>query len=110
VIWTRNAEIDVIWDKFQPTLETLRKQLNAALGRSGFNPTLHSDSRAEARPTSTLEWQEWEIPREADAKWPDAAKQAHTDWWQQRIARQKEMDASIAATPASSARTTPTRR
>ena len=76
---TLNAGIDVIWDTFQPTLETLRKQLNAALGRSGFNPTLHSDSRAEARPTSTLEWQEWEIPREADAKWPDAAKQAHKE-------------------------------
>ena len=41
--------------------------------------------------------QEWEIPREADAKWPDAAKQAHQDWWQLRIARQTEIDASIAA-------------
>ena len=34
---------------------------------------------------------------EADAQWPDAAKQVHTDWWQQRIARQREIDASIAA-------------
>ena len=42
-------------------------------------------------------WQEWEIPREADAKWPDAAKKLHADWWQARIARQKEIDASIAA-------------
>ena len=71
-----NAEIDVIWDKFQAVLEPLREALNKALGK---------------------EWQEWEIPREADAKWPDAAKQAHKDWWGQRIARQKEMDASIAA-------------
>ena len=54
----------------------LREQLNAALKKT---------------------WQEWEIPREADAKWPDAAKKLHADWWQARIARQKEIDASIAA-------------
>ncbi len=71
-----NAEIDVIWDKFQLTLEPLREQLNKALGK---------------------QWQEWEIPREAVAKWPDAAKKLHGDWWQARIARQKEIDASIAA-------------
>ncbi|EQD43868.1 DNA methylase N-4/N-6 domain-containing protein, partial [mine drainage metagenome] len=71
-----NAEIDVIWDKWQETLEPLREQLNKALGKS---------------------WREWEIPREADAKWSDAAKKLHADWWQARIARQKEIDASIAA-------------
>ncbi|WP_028079408.1 site-specific DNA-methyltransferase [Solimonas soli] len=71
-----NAEIDVIWDKFQKVLEPLRASLTAALGKK---------------------WEEWEIPRETDAKWPDAAKKAHADWWQQRIARQKEIDASIAA-------------
>ncbi|MBR8133315.1 site-specific DNA-methyltransferase [Burkholderia ambifaria] len=71
-----NTEIDVIWDKFQQTLELLREQLNRALGK---------------------QWQEWEIPREADAKWNDTATKLHADWWQQRIARQKEIDASIAA-------------
>ncbi|MGZ4974078.1 MAG: site-specific DNA-methyltransferase, partial [Limisphaerales bacterium] len=71
-----NAEIDVIWDKFQEKLEPLREQLNQALAK---------------------QWQEWEIPREADAKWPDTVKKLHVDWWQQRIARQKEIDASIAA-------------
>jgi adenine-specific DNA-methyltransferase len=71
-----NAEIDVIWDKFQEKLEPLREQFNKALGKS---------------------WQEWEIPREAAAKWPDAAKKLHADWWKIRIARQKEIDASIAA-------------
>ena len=31
-------------------------------------------------------------------KWPDAARRRlHADWWQARIARQKEIDASIAA-------------
>src|SRR5690606_29324140 len=37
------------------------------------------------------------IPSEADDKWSDAAKKLHADWWEQRIARQKEIDASIAA-------------
>src|SRR3546814_6310280 len=37
------------------------------------------------------------FPREADAKWSDAARKLHADWWQQRIARQEEIDASIAA-------------
>ena len=71
-----NAEIDVIWDRYQQMLEPLREQLNKALKKS---------------------WQEWEIPREADAKWSDAAKKLHDDCWQQSIARQKEIDASIAA-------------
>lgn len=71
-----NAEIDVIWDKWQATLEPLREALNAALKKS---------------------WQEWEIPREADDKWPAAATKLHADWWRARIARQKEIDASIAA-------------
>lgn len=71
-----NAEIDVIWDKWQQTLEPLREKLNTMLKQK---------------------WPEWEIPREADAKWSDATKEIHGDWWRARIARQKEIDASIAA-------------
>jgi adenine-specific DNA-methyltransferase len=71
-----NAEIDVIWDQWQAKLEPLREKLNAALKKT---------------------WQEWEIPREADAKWPDATKMLHAEWWQARIARQQEIDRSIAA-------------
>ena len=71
-----NAEIDVIWEKFQETLEPLRKELNKALDES---------------------WEEWKIPREAADAWPENAKKAHAHWWEQRIARQKEIDASIAA-------------
>jgi adenine-specific DNA-methyltransferase len=125
-----NAEIDVIWEKFQERLEPLRGQLNAEMGKR---------------------WEEWEIPREAEdlwntttqtifyqlkaeqAKgedanatklrelllainhnlkrnytlqnlpdrpadpWPSDAQKLHADWWQVRIARQKEIDASIAA-------------
>ncbi|MEF8770898.1 MAG: site-specific DNA-methyltransferase [Candidatus Accumulibacter phosphatis] len=71
-----NAEIDVIWEQWQAKLEPLRESLNAALNKT---------------------WQEWEIARDADPGWPDTAKMLHADWWQARIARQKEIDASIAA-------------
>ncbi|MEW6774688.1 MAG: site-specific DNA-methyltransferase [Bdellovibrionota bacterium] len=71
-----NAEIDVIWEKFQKTLEPLRDKLNKALKHK---------------------WEEWEIPHEADEKWPAEAKKLHAQWWEQRIARQREIDASIAA-------------
>jgi len=67
--------------------------------------------------TLRTSWEEWEIPRdleEAHAKAqsrkeknlsafatlreiPKEAVKLHEDWWRQRIARQKEIDASIAA-------------
>ena len=81
-----NAEINVIWDQWQAKLEPLRESLNAALKQTPAHRSLGEGG-----------WQEWEIPREADAKWPDAAKNLHTDWWQARIARQQEIDKSIAA-------------
>jgi adenine-specific DNA-methyltransferase len=31
-----------------------------------------------------------------DTAWPEPAKKLHSDWWQARITRQKEIDASIA--------------
>ena len=71
-----NTEIDVIWDGWQGKLEPLREALNAAL---------------------KTDWHEWQIPREADAKWPPKAKALHADWWTGRIQRQREIDASIAA-------------
>ena len=43
------------------------------------------------------DWEEWEIPREADTAWSKVADRAHSEWWELRIARQKEIDASIAA-------------
>jgi adenine-specific DNA-methyltransferase len=70
-----NAEIDVIWDKWQASLEPLREQLNTALDTS---------------------WQEWEIPREADPAWTQPVQELHRQWWQARIARQQEIDGSIA--------------
>ncbi|HCB75567.1 MAG TPA: site-specific DNA-methyltransferase [Sphingomonas bacterium] len=71
-----NAEIDTIWEKYQAVLEPLREALNESLGTA---------------------WQEWEIPREAGADWLDAPRAVLAQWWDARIARQREIDASIAA-------------
>ncbi|HMO75960.1 MAG TPA: site-specific DNA-methyltransferase [Sphingopyxis sp.] len=70
-----NAEIDTIWENWQEKLEPLRQAINAALGTA---------------------WQEWEIPRELTAA-QSAAATPHAAWWEARIGRQKEIDASIAA-------------
>lgn len=70
-----NAEIDVIWDNYQAKLEPLREKLNKTLGKN---------------------WEEWEVPREADGKWPREAAVAHLEWWDLRIKRQQEIDKSIA--------------
>ena len=70
-----NTEIDVIWEGAQQELEPLREELNRVLGES---------------------WEEWEIPRDAEETWPEEAVRLHDQWWEQRIARQKEIDASIA--------------
>ena len=70
-----NQEIDLIWETYQETLEPLRATLNAALGQA---------------------WEDWQIPRAAEPAWPPAATDAHAVWWEVRIKRQQEIDASIA--------------
>jgi adenine-specific DNA-methyltransferase len=71
-----NAEIDVIWDKWQAILDPLRDKLNSALKKK---------------------WEEWEVPRELDGKAETTIRRMHQQWWEARIRRQKEIDASIAA-------------
>jgi adenine-specific DNA-methyltransferase len=101
-----NAEIDVIWDKWQPHLERVLGALRDAAGTS---------------------WQEWEVPREsptglaettvrvsvedfgpilegvsrAEQGWLSENRMRFADvlrqWWRGRLLRQKEIDASIAA-------------
>lgn len=78
-----NAEIDVIWEKWQKTLEPLRLALTPGPSPAG-------------RGEKGKPFEEWEIPREADSKWPKEAQDAHAKWWQSRISRQKEIDTSIA--------------
>ena len=70
-----NPEIDTIHVKWQLQLEAIRTELNQLLKQS---------------------WEEWEIPRETEAKWSDKAKELLAKWWQIRQQRQKEIDESIA--------------
>ena len=120
-----NAEIDIIWEKWQETLEPLRQKLNAALfpsPRSRGEGARRADegqsdaSNAGAAPHpdplpaggEREGWEEWQIPRDLDA-WLDTkegkplaglvsaeVRDLHARWWEARIARQKEIDASIA--------------
>lgn len=107
-----NAEIDVIWDRLQPAVEDAITALNAALaghptpfkvetgGRAGAKIDFTASGEVklpsgEMAPANGL--MEWEIPREAPAGWPAAAQAALKRFWEARIARQREIDASIAA-------------
>ena len=71
-----NAEIDVIWEEFAPRLEAPLRSLNETIGER---------------------WEEWEVPRAAVAGWPAKVKESHARFWELRSARQREIDASIAA-------------
>jgi adenine-specific DNA-methyltransferase len=71
-----NPLIDDIWEKWQAVLEPLRVALNQATKNN---------------------WEEWQIPRELPAGAPASAAEPHAKWWEARIARQREIDASIAA-------------
>ena len=71
-----NTEVDVIWEEYQEKQEPLREELNRTLETA---------------------WEEWEIPREAEESWTEDALELHQQWWELRIARQTEIDASIAA-------------
>ncbi len=72
-----NAEIDVIWEEYEEKLAPLRERLSSVIGQS-----------------ETLE--EWEVPRELPDDWEAGAAPLHKKFWETRIARQKEIDASIA--------------
>ncbi len=120
-----NTEIDVIWKDFQQKLEPLREKLNRVLGKSweeweipreAGDPwpepaakalqRLQRAKTSSAKPralialnntlnrTYTLD----DVPDKPFDLWTNVeAIKYHHKWWKQRIARQKEIDASIAA-------------
>ena len=107
-----NTEIDVIWERMQPAVEDAIAALNTALrghatpfkvatgGRTGkkidFTVTGESPLPSGA-PAPANGFMEWEIPRDAPKDWPQPAKAALERFWEAQIARQTEIDASIAA-------------
>lgn len=70
-----NEEIDVIYERWQERMEPLRARLNELVGAS---------------------FEEWELPREPAEGWPAEAAAALQSWWELRLQRQAEIDASIA--------------
>ncbi|WP_058553423.1 site-specific DNA-methyltransferase [Thiohalocapsa sp. ML1] len=109
-----NAEIDVIWEDWQPKVQSALERLNAALRRHATPYTVGTGGRAgkqvrfdapdaetftmpsgEVVPAHQLT--DWEVPRDAPADWPASAAAPLGDFWHARIARQREIDASIAA-------------
>ena len=120
-----NAEIDVIWETAQREMEPLREELNRALGKSWEEWEIPrepgdpwSDSAAAAwlvvrgpgntdtdKATAlrilnmelgrnyTLD----DVPDQPRDPWEPIVTDLHRRWWELRIARQKEIDASIAS-------------
>ena len=120
-----NAEIDVIYEEFQEKLEPLRKELNAALGRDYKEwevPREPSDPWPESPAAAWLivqgpgntdsdkstalrllnaalgrNYTLDDVPDQPRDPWEPVATDLHRRWWELRTARQKEIDASIAA-------------
>lgn len=109
-----NAEIDVIYDQARPRVQAALDALNAALcghktalrvttgGREGKEVCFDAKpdvtfTMPSGEVVSVSRLVEWEVPREAPADWPGAAKKPLAEFWDARIARQKAIDASIAA-------------
>ena len=89
-----NAEIDVIWGKFQETLEPLLEQLDAVVSEEWEVDSKKTNHSSISTDHSLAEW---EVPREFPQEWPDIARSLHEQFWTARVARQREIDASIAA-------------
>ncbi|HHT9135268.1 MAG TPA: site-specific DNA-methyltransferase, partial [Candidatus Avalokitesvara rifleensis] len=70
----KNTEIDVITAKYQPQIDQALNDLNKILKK---------------------EWEEWEVSRQAESKWPETAKEAHKRFWNLKQAKRKEIDEGI---------------
>ena len=119
-----NAEIDKIYDRFQQEMEPIRDEMNHLLetkweewdiprdsgdpwpeaGTAIWNQLRDSTSddeksfllinlNLELDRTFTLE----NLPEQPRDPWAPQATELHKQWWELRIERQKEIDASIAA-------------
>jgi len=110
-----NAEIDEIWEQMCPAVTKALAELNASLrknppdpykvtagGRSGVNIDFSEpEDKVIALPsgeeTPAGELLEWEVPSEAPKVWAADARKGLEAFWVAIAARQKEIDASIAA-------------
>ena len=91
---SNNAEIDVIWEKHEEKLAPLLKRLDEVVSEEW---KLESRKTNHSALSTRHSLAEWEVPREFPQEWPAAAKPLHGQFWKARVARQREIDASIAA-------------
>jgi len=89
-----NSEIDAIWEKFEVDLLRVRRDLTKSLP-NGWLDNYRKKQKYTTESPALL--QEWEVQRRLPVDWPDAAKPLLDEFWKLRMARQKEIDASIAA-------------
>jgi adenine-specific DNA-methyltransferase len=89
-----NAEIDVIWERFEAKLVPVREKLTKALPAKWLAKYREDQEYTAPVPDDI---QEWEIPREKPAEWPAACQPIMDEFWRLRIERQREIDTSIAA-------------
>jgi adenine-specific DNA-methyltransferase len=120
-----NVEIDVILEKWQETLEALRTQLNAALAKAWEEWEIPREAGVPWPARAAQTWADLRaikdrpadaavlllqlnqqlgrnytactIPQSPRDPWPEEPTRLHAAWWEARIARQKDIDASIAA-------------
>ena len=104
-----NAEIDTIWESYQTKLEPLRLGLNAALGTAWEEweiprtltaeqanlPSRLREGAGEGLSASTSPGTSPPLTPPASGR--GTVGELHAAWWEARIARQREIDASIAA-------------
>ncbi len=96
-----NSEIDNIYARMHPEIESTLQALNAALKK---HPPSEKFQVAEGRRkgesldlSKKAELQEWEVPFNFPQEWSDAVIQAFNAFHAARQAMQKQMDFSIAA-------------
>ncbi len=93
--WEIPREAEDPWDsKTQEIFYRLKSEKTSGSGDRALKPAEwlrainHNLKRAYTHET---------LPERPAYPWPEAPAKLHLDWWQARIARQKEIDASIAA-------------
>ncbi len=89
-----NTEIDVIWEKWEKTLAPLRADITKHLP-AGWLDSYRAKQKYTAEVPADIA--EWEVPRQRPAEWPEATEALLVKFWEARIARQTEIDKSIAA-------------
>ena len=102
-----NGEIDAIWDAAEGRLAPLRRELSEVSGQwsAAGRPASDGDGDGDSDGDNDNDGdgggrkplREWELPRECPAHWPAAAADLLAQYWAGRGARQRAIDASIAA-------------